>query len=114
MRTLRNTYLTGLRSAGRRPRTVALPADESTALSTTLARPDVAAEQRATLDAIAALPEHFRTALIAVDVVGLSYGEAADALGAGEATITSRLFRARGRVARALSPEREGSVLVGV
>ena len=114
MRTLRNTYLTGLRSAGRRPRTVALPADESTALSTTLARPDVAAEQRATLDAIAALPEQFRTALIAVDVLGLSYGEAAHALGAGEATITSRLFRARGRVARALSPEREGSVLVGV
>ena len=114
MRTLRNTYLTGLRSASRRPRTVALPVDESAALSTTLARPDVAAEQRATLDVIAALPEDFRSTLIAVDVVGLSYGEAAHALGAGEATITSRLFRARRRVARALSSEREGSVLVGV
>jgi RNA polymerase sigma-70 factor (ECF subfamily) len=114
MRTLRNTYLTGLRSASRRPRTVGLPADESTSLSTTLARPDVAAEQRATLDVIAALPEDFRVTLIAVDVVGLSYGEAARALGAREATITSRLFRARRRVARALSSEREGSVLVGV
>jgi RNA polymerase sigma-70 factor, ECF subfamily len=114
LRTLRNTYLTGLRSAGRRPRTVALPAEESTAMATTIARPEVAAEQRATLDAIAGLPEDFRTALVAVDVVGLSYREAAHALDTGETTIASRLFRARSRVARALDPEREGFALAGV
>ena len=41
---------------------------------------------------IAALPDDFRLALVAVDVVGLSYREAARALGVREATITTRLF----------------------
>jgi DNA-directed RNA polymerase specialized sigma24 family protein len=39
-----------------------------------------------------------------VDVVGLSYQEAARALGVPEGTLTSRLFRARDRVAIRLSP----------
>ena len=54
---------------------------------------------------IARLPEDFRLALVAVDVLGLSYREAARALKVREATITTRLFRARGQVARALDPE---------
>jgi DNA-directed RNA polymerase specialized sigma24 family protein len=37
-----------------------------------------------------------------VDVAGLSYEEAARALGVREGTLTSRLFRARDRVARRL------------
>jgi len=41
-------------------------------------------------------------ALIAIDVVGLSYEEAAKSLGVRQGTITSRLFRARERVARTL------------
>jgi len=45
------------------------------------------------------LSNEFRDALIAVDVVGLSYREAARALGVPEGTVTSRLFRARDRVA---------------
>ena len=36
--------------------------------------------------------------LVAVDVAGLSYKEAADALGAPEGTVMSRLYRARKRV----------------
>ena len=56
--------------------------------------------------AIARLPESFRLALVAVDVAGLSYREAARALGAPEATVTTRLYRARRRVARELDPER--------
>jgi RNA polymerase sigma-70 factor (ECF subfamily) len=52
--------------------------------------------------AISALPDTFRDALIAVDVVGLSYREAARALRVREATLTTRLHRARGRVADAL------------
>jgi RNA polymerase sigma-70 factor (ECF subfamily) len=52
--------------------------------------------------AIAALPDEFRDALVAVDVAGLSYGEAARALGVREGTVTSRLYRARARVARHL------------
>src|SRR5205807_4144204 len=58
------------------------------------------------LPAIARLPESFRLALVAVDIAGLSYREAARVLGAPEATITTRLYRARGRVARELEPER--------
>ena len=57
---------------------------------------------------IAALPETFRDALVAVDVVGLSYAEAAHALGTREATITSRLYRARAQVARGMEADREG------
>ncbi|MGH9094184.1 MAG: sigma factor-like helix-turn-helix DNA-binding protein [Acidimicrobiales bacterium] len=51
---------------------------------------------------IARLPEGFRDALVAVDLVGLSYREAAWALRVREATITTRLYRARRRLARAL------------
>ena len=46
-----------------------------------------------------------RTYRIAIDVVGLSYREAAHALRVREATITTRLHRARQRVARSLVPE---------
>jgi RNA polymerase sigma-70 factor, ECF subfamily len=113
LQVLRNTYLTSLRTASRRPRTVKLPADESSALVSRLVEPDLAVEQREVLAAIAALRDDFREALVAVDVVGLSYREAARALGTREATITTRLFRARERVARALEEgsrtAREGS-----
>jgi hypothetical protein len=53
---------------------------------------------------IAALPEDFRLALVAVDVLGLSYREAARALRVREATITTRLFRARKQVTTKLVP----------
>jgi RNA polymerase sigma-70 factor, ECF subfamily len=46
-----------------------------------------------------------RMALVAVDILGLSYGEAAKALDTREATITTRLYRARQRIARQLSDE---------
>ena len=55
--------------------------------------------------AISELPDDFRDALIAIAVVGLSYREAAQALRVREATITTRLHRARQRVARTLVPE---------
>ena len=61
------------------------------------------AETRQVYAAIAALPQEFRDALVAVDITGLSYPEAARALGVPEGTLTSRLFRARERVARRLS-----------
>ena len=57
------------------------------------------------LEAVAELPEDFRMALVAVDILGLSYGEAAKALDTREATITTRLYRARQRIARQLSDE---------
>jgi DNA-directed RNA polymerase specialized sigma24 family protein len=39
---------------------------------------------------------------VAVDIAGLGYREAAEALDIAEGTLTSRLFRARDRVARRL------------
>jgi RNA polymerase sigma-70 factor (ECF subfamily) len=105
MQALRNTYLTGLRTASRRPRTSELPDDESAAMQSTLARPEVAFEHQQTFAAIAELGQDFREALVAVDIVGLSYREAAEVVGTREATITTRLFRARQAVAKALSEE---------
>lgn len=68
------------------------------------AEPPAATEAREVFAAIAALPAKFRDVLVAIDVAGLSYREAAEALRVREETITSRLFRARGQVAKSLSP----------
>jgi RNA polymerase sigma-70 factor (ECF subfamily) len=55
--------------------------------------------------AIATLPDDFRDALVAIDVVGMSYREAARALRVREATITTRLYRARQRLAKELGSQ---------
>ena len=99
LQAMRNTYLTGLRTRGRRPQTVELPAEASETLRSPRAEPEAAFEQRELLATIAALPPDFRDALVAIDLVGLSYREAARLLGVPEATITTRLYRARQRVA---------------
>jgi RNA polymerase sigma-70 factor (ECF subfamily) len=99
---LRNTHLTALRTQQRRPSTVELPAAESETMRSALADPETALEQQELLATIAALPDEFRQALIAVDVVGLSYREAGRLLGVREATITTRLYRARRLIARTL------------
>ncbi len=57
--------------------------------SSTLAEPDVALEQRELLVEIAALPAELRVALVPVDVLGLSYREAASALDRGSPPSTS-------------------------
>jgi RNA polymerase sigma-70 factor (ECF subfamily) len=115
MRALRNTFYSRLRTASRRPRATETLDDVAVAESRVTSQPDRAAEVREIFEVIAELPEDFRMAIVAVDVLGLSYREAADVLGAREATITTRLYRARQRVAGSLSdepgsvPTREGS-----
>jgi RNA polymerase sigma-70 factor (ECF subfamily) len=103
MRVLRNTFLTSRRTAGRRPVTVATLDDVVTADPKPMGRPDRALEIKELYATIAELPEDFRMALVAVDVIGLSYREAARALRVREATITTRLFRARKQVAKQLA-----------
>jgi RNA polymerase sigma-70 factor, ECF subfamily len=103
MRVLRNTFLTGRRSASRRPMTIATLDDVVAADPKPVRRPEQAIEVQELYATIAQLPEDFRLALVAVDVLGLSYREAARALRVREATITTRLFRARKRVARRLT-----------
>src|SRR3954451_24064700 len=111
LRVLRNTHVSRLRAAGRRPVGVPFaeeapePEDGRTAW-----RPDAALDVDLLFTLIAALPEPFRDALVAVAVCGLSYGEAGRALGVREATITTRLPRARRHLADGLEagelPER--------
>jgi RNA polymerase sigma-70 factor, ECF subfamily len=109
MRTLRNTFLTSRRTAGRRPDVVTTLTQLDAADPRTGGRPEEAVIAAQVFPAIARLPEPFRSTLVAVDVAGLSYREAARALGAPEATITTRLYRARQRVAREIDPERFGA-----
>ena len=92
MRVLRNTFLTSRRTASRRPATVATLDDVVAADPQPMGQPDRALEVQEIYATIAELPEDFRLVLVAVDVLGLSYREAARALNAREATITTRLY----------------------
>ena len=105
MRVLRNTFFTSRRTASRRPVTVATLDDIVVADPRPMGQPEQALEMEELYATIATLPEDFRLALVAVDVLGLSYKEASRALRVREATITTRLFRARKLIARALTPE---------
>jgi RNA polymerase sigma-70 factor (ECF subfamily) len=105
MRVLRNTFLTSLRTASRRPVTAAAIEDVVAADPRPTNRPEQAYEAQEVYATIAQLPDNFRLAIVAVDVLGLSYKEAARALRVREATLTTRLFRARKQVAERLTPE---------
>jgi RNA polymerase sigma-70 factor (ECF subfamily) len=104
LRALRNTLISQRRAAGRRPATTPL-VDELGAGARSADDPAEAAEIREVHGAISELPQEFRDALVAVDVAGLSYREAARALKVPQGTLTSRLFRARDRLARRLEGE---------
>ena len=98
MRVLRNTFLSSRRTASRRPQVAARVEELDLPDRRSADQPENAIEAQTVYGAIADLPEDFRLALVAVDILGLSYGEAGRALGTPEATITSRLHRARRRV----------------
>lgn len=100
LRALRNTFLNQRRSASRRLRTAPLP-DQLDLIPDARARqPDAALEAAELFAAVAALPDDFRDVLVAVDIAGLSYKEAARALEIREGTVMSRLYRARQQVVR--------------
>ncbi len=105
MQALRNTFYSSLRTASRRPQTAATPDDFEAADPHRGRQPEQAVEVSEILDAVAELPDDFRLALVAVDILGLSYAEAARTLDTGEATITSRLYRARQRIAHRFPDE---------
>jgi RNA polymerase sigma-70 factor, ECF subfamily len=101
LRALRNTLVSQHRAKSRRPQTAQLD-DDLPLAGRSSDDPAEATETRRVYAAIRALPDEFRDALVAVDVAGLSYDEAARALDVPVGTVTSRLFRARDRVARQL------------
>jgi RNA polymerase sigma-70 factor (ECF subfamily) len=104
MRALRNTFISKRRAAAGRPQPAGVePEAINLPDPRTGTQPPAAAEAHEVFAAISALPGNQRDALVAIDVAGLSYTEAAKALRAREGTITSRLYRARNQVAKALS-----------
>jgi RNA polymerase sigma-70 factor (ECF subfamily) len=103
LKALRNAWYSHLRSRGGQPQEAELPSPERLAAAMGAANPQLSLEAREVLATVAALPEEFREVVVAVDVAGLSYAEAAKALDVAEGTIMSRLSRGRDRVADALA-----------
>jgi RNA polymerase sigma-70 factor, ECF subfamily len=102
LRVLRNLFLDQRRRAARQPDPQPLESHVEELRARESLQPDVAAEHRLVYEVVAALPEEFRDVVVAVDMLGLSYGQAARALRLSEGTVTSRVFRGRGEAARRL------------
>jgi RNA polymerase sigma-70 factor, ECF subfamily len=107
IKALRNTWYSHLRNERiRRDSTDSSEhARDELRAQTSAGDPGSALEASAVLGALAELPQPFREAVAAVDVAGLSYAEAARALGVRQGTIMSRLYRGREQVARAVGAE---------
>ena len=102
LRAMRNTFLNQKRTESRRLRTGPLPDQLDLIADPTARGPEAALEAAELYAAVAALSGDFRDVLVAVDIAGLSYKEAAHALRIREGTVMSRLYRARQEVVRKL------------
>ena len=96
LRALKHNYANRLRTLARRPATLELFEEDVPA------SPQSDVNSRELMEAIASAPAPYRDAVIAVDLMGLSYREAARSLRTREATITSRVHRGRQHIARVL------------
>lgn len=103
LKVLKNTSVSARRRAGRRPHASTTLDDVMWMEDSSSPRPEARLDSAALYEAIESLPESFRDALVAVDLMGLSYSEASRALRVREATVTTRLHRARQRVADKLA-----------
>ncbi len=97
---LRNTFLTSRRTASRRPQYVAMDFDP--AETRPIGRPEDVITSIDLYAAISRLSDEHRDVITAVDVVGLTYEEAAASLDVPQGTIMSRLYRARNALAQHL------------
>jgi RNA polymerase sigma-70 factor, ECF subfamily len=99
LRVLRNTWISSRRS--NQPLTV--PASDHIDEMQAQAHPiDQMLDGAAVYAALQDISQPLRETLVAVDIVGLSYREAARVLGTKEGTIMSRLHRGRGQVVAGL------------
>jgi RNA polymerase sigma-70 factor (ECF subfamily) len=108
-RALRNVLHDHRRAAHRTPTTGADHRLDELPHTSSRGDPELAARAAELYAAVAALPTPLRDVVAAVDLAGLSYAEAAAALGIPRGTVMSRLFRARARLAGAIGgdePER--------
>jgi RNA polymerase sigma-70 factor, ECF subfamily len=105
MKALRNTWYSHLRQERvRREVTAPEQVPDDLASESTRGDPQAAFEAGEVFAALAELPQPYRETLAAVDVAGLSYAEAARALGVRQGTVMSRLHRGRDQLARRLQP----------
>jgi RNA polymerase sigma-70 factor, ECF subfamily len=104
IKALRNTWYSHLRNERtRREATDSREqAPDELPMRTSAGDPESSLEAGAVLDALTELPQPYREAVAAVDVAGLSYAEAARALGVRQGTIMSRVYRGREQVAQAV------------
>lgn len=96
-RITRNAFLDSVRKRQRRP-TSPLPEGDHSALGASPSPDEVLASVRLSDDVQAALlklPYDFREAVVLCDVVGLTYGEIAEAAGVPVGTVRSRIHRGR-------------------
>jgi RNA polymerase sigma-70 factor, ECF subfamily len=101
LRVLRNICGSHAATVAKR-RTAPAPPEELEWIVDARAAPEVAMDARIAYAAMADLSEPLRATIVAVDVVGLSYKEAARSLRTRVGTIMSRLYRAREHVAAAM------------
>src|SRR5688500_6333173 len=94
LRVLRHTWVAQAKTAARRSTTI-LPPEDLEWLPDQRSDPELALDARLAYQAMGELSEPLRLTVVAVDVVGLSYAEAARSLRTRKGTIMSRLFRAR-------------------
>jgi RNA polymerase sigma-70 factor, ECF subfamily len=104
LRVLRNTWINNYKARSRRPSTVEFDEQVDFVVDPG-ADPGVSVtELQSIYAAVRELSQPLREAIVAVDIVGLSYQQAAGALGVRQGTIMSRLYRARNEVAARLEP----------
>jgi RNA polymerase sigma-70 factor (ECF subfamily) len=107
LRALRNVWINWGQSAHAR-RSVPLEPERLEYVTDPGADPqDQALDARECFAAVAELSEPLKEAIVAVDVMGLSYKEAAQALRVRKGTVMSRLHRARETVERAVMGQTE-------
>jgi RNA polymerase sigma-70 factor, ECF subfamily len=101
LRALRHICMAHARAA-ERLRTAPSPPEDLDWIADERTEPSLAMDARLAYAAMAELSEPLRATIVAVDVVGLSYKEAARSLRTRVGTVMSRLYRAREQVAAAL------------
>ena len=101
LRVLRNTWVSSKRVG--RGVTIAPAGDDIEAMAPSHDPIADHIEGAAVFEALRELTDPLRETLVAVDIVGLSYREAARALKTKEGTIMSRLHRGRGQIAERLN-----------
>jgi RNA polymerase sigma-70 factor, ECF subfamily len=125
LRIMSNVRISGFRHVARRPQTSSLDDMEEfsiygAAWTEGITTVDVESSvlnrigEEAILTAIDRLPEDFRMVVVLADVEGFSYKEMASILDVPLGTVTSRLFRGRQQLQRALwDHAREAGILTG-